>query len=66
MEHDWDSKAWERATIIVAERLASFRLGLDADNPYAFDEHEKLCAGHIVGALSAAGLLKDRRNPGKG
>lgn len=49
--------AFERATEIVARSLASFRLGLDADDPFAFNEYEKLCAGHIVGALWGAKLL---------
>lgn len=49
--------AFERAAEIVARRLASFRLGLDADDPYAYNDHEKLCAGHIVGSLWGAKLL---------
>jgi hypothetical protein len=49
--------AFERATISVARSLASFRLGLDADDPFAFTEHEKLMAGHIVGRLWAQKLL---------
>lgn len=49
--------AFERATEIVAQQLASFRLGLDADDPFAFNEYEELCAGHIVGALWAHELL---------
>jgi hypothetical protein len=49
--------AFERATEIVARQLASFRLGLDCEDPFAYTEHEKLCAGHIVGALWAQELL---------
>jgi hypothetical protein len=49
--------AFERATEIVAKQLASFRLGLDCDDPFAYTDHEQLCAGHIVGALWAQGLL---------
>ncbi len=54
-EHD--VSAFERAAEIVAQRLASFRLGLDSEKPFAFNKHEKLCAGHIVGSLWAKGLL---------
>jgi hypothetical protein len=49
--------AFERATEIVARQLASFRLGMDCADPYAYTEHEELCAGHIVGALWAQDLL---------
>lgn len=49
--------AFERATKIVAEQLASFRLGLDCDDPFVYTEHEKLCAGIIVGALWGQDLL---------
>lgn len=49
--------AFERATEIVARQLASFRLGLDVRDPYAYDEREFLCAGHIVGALWAQDFL---------
>jgi hypothetical protein len=49
--------AFERATEIVAKKLASFRLGLDCEHPYAYDDYELLCAGHIVGALWAQNLL---------
>jgi len=49
--------AFERATELVARRLASFRLGLDASDPFAYNDHEKLCAGHIVGSLWANDLL---------
>lgn len=49
--------AFERATEVVARQLASFRLGLDCADPFAYDEFEKLCAGHIVGALWGQGLL---------
>ena len=49
--------AFERATEIVARTLASFRLGLDADDPFAFNGYEALCAGHIVGALWGQDLL---------
>lgn len=49
--------AFERAAEIVARQLASFRLGLDCENPYAYDDHEALCAGHIVGALWAQEML---------
>lgn len=49
--------AFERATEIVARQLASFRLGMDCENPYAYDDHEALCAGHIVGALWAQEML---------
>ena len=48
---------FERASEIVAQRLASFRLGLDADDPYAFNENEKLRAGIIVGSLAAKNLI---------
>jgi hypothetical protein len=30
---------------------------LDCDDPFAYTDHEQLCAGHIVGALWAQGLL---------
>lgn len=53
----YDQVAFKAATKIVAERLASFRLGLDADDPYAFDETDKLQAGLIVGSLYANNLL---------
>lgn len=49
--------AFERAAEIVARQLASFRLGLDADNPFAYTENEMLMAGHIVGALWGQDLL---------
>lgn len=49
--------AFERATEVVAKQLASFRLGLDCSEPFAYNEHELLCAGHIVGALWAQELL---------
>lgn len=49
--------AFERATEVVARQLASFRLGSDCDDPFAFTDHELLCAGHIVGALWAQDLL---------
>ena len=49
--------AFERATELVARRLASFRLGLDCDDPYAYTENEQLMAGHIVGSLWANDLL---------
>lgn len=49
--------AFVRAAEIVAEQLASFRLGLDADDPYAYTENEKLMAGLIVGSLWAQDLL---------
>lgn len=49
--------AFERATEVVARQLASFRLGLDADDPFAYTENEKLMAGHIVGALWGQELL---------
>lgn len=49
--------AFERATEIVAQRLASFRLGLDHIEPFAYTEDERLRAGHIVGALWAQDLL---------
>ena len=52
-----ENSAFERASEIVAKRLASFRLGLDCDDPFAFSEYEKLCAGHIVGSLWGADLL---------
>lgn len=48
--------------LAVAERLASFRLGLDSDDPYAFNENEKLMAGIIVGSLWAQGFLTERIN----
>lgn len=49
--------AFERATEVVARQLASFRLGLDCADPFAYTEYEALCAGHIVGALWAQNLL---------
>jgi hypothetical protein len=49
--------AFERASIVVAKTLASFRLGMDADDPFAYTEHELLEAGHIVGRLWAENLL---------
>ena len=49
--------AFERATDLVARQLASFRLGLDCNDPFAFTENEHLMAGHIVGNLWANGLL---------
>jgi hypothetical protein len=49
--------AFERAVEVVAKQLASFRIGLDCSDPHAYNEHEALCAGHIVGALWAQGLL---------
>lgn len=52
--------AFERAAEIVAKRLASFRLGLDADDPYAYTENEKLMAGHIVGSLWGQNLLNTK------
>ena len=51
--------AWDRATELAARQLASFRLGLDAEDPYAYTENEKLMAGHIVGNLTANGLLNE-------
>jgi len=51
------ASAFERATEIVARQLASFRLGLDCEDPYAYTEHEALCAGHIVGALWGQDML---------
>lgn len=56
----YDSEYHQEAMLQVARSLASFRLGLDADDPFAFNDYEKLCAGHIVGRLSAAGLIVDR------
>ncbi len=47
----------ERAGLLVARQLASFRLGLDADDPFAYTENEKLMAGHIVGNLMANDLI---------
>lgn len=52
--------AFEQATEIVAQRMASFRLGLDHENPFGYTEHEKLCAGHIVGSLWAKGLINTK------
>ena len=51
--------AFERATELVARQLASFRLGLDCDDPFSYTENEKLMAGHIVGNLWANKLLND-------
>ena len=51
--------AFERATELAARQLASFRLGLDCDDPYAYTENEKLMAGHIVGNLAANNLLNE-------
>lgn len=53
----YDSEQHEKIMRCVAERLASFRLGLDADDPYAFNEAEQLEAAHIVGSLWARGFL---------
>ncbi len=53
----YDSEAHHKAIEIVARRLASFRLGLDADDPFAFNDDEMFRAGHIVGALWAAKVL---------
>lgn len=66
MNDEWDSATWEQAMEIVARRLASFRLGLDAENPYAYNDDEKLRAGIIVGSLSAAGVLNDHRRTDPG
>lgn len=52
-----DPALFEESALLVARRLASFRLGLDADDPYAFNDREKLMAGIIVGTLDAAGFL---------
>ena len=41
----------------VAKTLASFRLGLDCENPFTFNEEEMVKAGHIVGRLWAAGMI---------
>ena len=49
--------AFERAAKLVAQQLASFRLGLDCDNPFDYTENEKLMAGHIIGSLWANDLL---------
>jgi len=49
--------AFERATELVARKLASFRLGLDCDDPFAYTENERLMAGHIVGNLWSNDLL---------
>ena len=53
----YDSDQHEKVMRCVAEKLASFRLGLDADDPFAFNDDEKLRAGHIVGSLWAQGFL---------
>lgn len=53
----YDSEQHEKIMLCVAKRLASFRLGLDAEDPYDFNEHEMLEAGHIVGTLWAQGFL---------
>lgn len=53
----WDENEHWRATELVAKRIASFRLGLDADNPYAYTENEKLQAAIIIGTLGAGGFL---------
>lgn len=42
---------------LVAEQLASFRSGMDVENPYEYNEADKLEAGHIVGVLCANGFL---------
>lgn len=49
----FDLESFEAATEIVARRLASFRLGLDAENPYEYNDDEKLKAGIIVGSILA-------------
>lgn len=46
-------ESFEEAAEIVARRLASFRLGLDAENPYDYNDDEKLKAGIIVGSILA-------------
>jgi hypothetical protein len=51
------ASAFDRATELVARQLASFRLGLDCDDPHAFTKDEELMAGHIVGNLWANNLL---------
>lgn len=52
-------KAMERSIELVARQLASFRLGLDCDDPHAYNDNEKLMAGHIVGNLLANGLINE-------
>jgi hypothetical protein len=49
----FDLEIFEKATLITAGRLASFRLGLDCDDPYAYDDDELLKAGFIVGSILA-------------
>lgn len=49
--------AFERASLVVAQSLASFRLGLDADDPFAYTKDELLKAGLIVSRLWAEKLL---------
>jgi hypothetical protein len=58
----YNSKVHEAAIECVAKRIASFRLGLDADDPYAYNDHEMLEAGYIVGSLWAQGLLTEAIN----
>jgi hypothetical protein len=50
----FDIGAFETATEIAASRLASFRLGLDAEDPDAYNEDELLRAGLIVGSILAS------------
>lgn len=56
-ERTYNSEQHEKAMLLVARRLASFRLGLDADDPYDFNEDEQLRAGIIVGSLWAEGFI---------
>lgn len=50
-----DFDEFERATALLADRLAYFR---DEENPVP-TENEKLTAGHLIGALAANKLLGD-------
>jgi len=60
MTQTWDSEVHWDACELVARNLASFRLGLDAKDPHAYNENEKLMAGIIIGSLWANGFLTPR------
>jgi hypothetical protein len=51
----FDAYKWERAAILVAQRLAAFRCGPDLEPN--FNEDDMLRAGHIIGALWANDLI---------
>ena len=57
MTRTYNSEQHEKVILCIARKLASFRLGLNSDAPYAFNEDEMLRAVHIAGSLWAEGLL---------